>query len=214
MIGQSVLRKCLLDPGIERVQTIGRSGTGLKHAKLAQIIHADLLHYAEIEAELAGLDACLFCLGVTSAGMPEADYQRVTYGITMAAAETLSRLNPGMTFLFVSGAGADSSEKGRAMWARVKGKTENGVLRLPFRDAYVIRPAAILPTHEERSRTAAYRVGYTLMRPVFPPLRRLFPGYILTTEELGRAMVLVAKRGAAKKILESSDIRDYIRQHG
>jgi len=131
MVGQGVLRECLLDPGVQLVKTVGRTATGVQHAKLREVISQDLRNYSSIEMELSGFDACFFCLGVSSAGMKEADYERVTYGITMAAAETLSRLNPQMTFVYVSGAGTDSTEQGRTMWARVKGKTENEVLRLP-----------------------------------------------------------------------------------
>ena len=206
MVGQGVLRECLIDPDVQRVQTIGRTGTGAQHPKLREIVHADLWHYASIESQLTGFDACFFCLGVASAGMAEPDYERVTYGITMAAAETLSRLNPRMTFVFVSGAGADSSEHGRVMWARIKGKTENAVLRLPFKAAFVFRPGVIQPLHGIRSRTALYRVLYAVTKPLLPLFRRALPGYILTTEQLGRAMLTVARTGAPKRVLESPDI--------
>jgi hypothetical protein len=164
------------------------------------------MSYASIEAQLRGFGACFFCLGISSAGMREADYERVTYGITMAAAEALARLNPGMTFVYVSGAGTDSSERGRMMWARVKGKTENALLRLPFKAAYMFRPGAIQPLHGVRSKTAAYRVLYSLTAPLLPVLRRIMPGLILTTDQIGRAMLIVARRGAPKPILESRDI--------
>ena len=211
MVGQAVLRECLLDPNIEAVLTVGRSSAAVHHPKLRQIVQADLFHYARIEADLRGFDACFFCLGVSAAGMSEPQYERLTYTLTLAAAETLSRLNPPMTFVYVSGAGTDSSENGRVMWARVKGRTENAILRLPFKAAYMFRPAGIQPLHGERSRTTAYRIAYTLARPVLPLLRRLFPRYILTTEEVGLAMIHVAKRGAPKRVLESSDIRDCAR---
>ncbi len=207
MVGQAVLRECLLDPEIELVLTIGRSATGLTHPKLREISRSDLLRYTEIESELAGFEACFFCLGVSSAGMSESRYAAVTYGITMAVAQTLLRLNPDMTFVYVSGAGTDSSENGRSMWARVKGKTENALLGLPFRAAYMFRPAGIRPMHGERSRTTAYRVIYTLTKPLFPLLHKFLPKYVLTTEEMGRAMIRVAKHGAPKSILESTDIR-------
>ncbi len=212
MVGQGVLRECLLDPDVVTIQTVGRTATGVKHAKLREIVHSDLLQYAEIEDHLRGFDACFFCLGVSSTGMSEPEYERLTYGITLAAAETLARLNPlpkpGMTFIYVSGAGTDSSEKGRIMWARVKGRTENALLRLPFKDAYMFRPAGIQPMHGERSRTTLYRVAYSLTKPLLPLLRRILGSYILTTEEIGRAMIRVARQGFPKKILESSDIRD------
>lgn len=207
MVGQGVLRECLLDPDVQVVQTVGRSATGVRDPKLREIVHPDLMDFTGIEADLSGFDACFFCLGVSSAGMSEPQYEHLTYAITIAVAQTLSRLNAGMTFVYVSGAGTDSSEKGRSMWARVKGKTENALLRLPFKGAYMFRPAGIQPMHGERSKTRLYRVGYSLSKPLLPLLRRLFPGYILTTEEMGRAMIHVARWGAPKRILESSDIR-------
>jgi uncharacterized protein YbjT (DUF2867 family) len=207
MVGQGVLRECLLDPGVELVETIVRSPTGTPaHPKLREVAHRDLWQYASIETQLSGFDACFFCLGVSAAGMTEADYQRVTYGIAVAAAETLSRLNPQMTFIYVSGAGTDSSERGRVMWARVKGKTENALLRLPFKAAYMFRPGLIQPLHGIRSKTASYRVLYALTKPVLPLLRWAFPAYITTTEQLGRAMIAVARHGAPKQILENKDI--------
>lgn len=206
MIGQGVLRECLMDAGVERVLAIGRTATGVQHSRLRNVVHADMWHFDSLGGELSGFDACFFCLGVTSAGMSEADYERVTYGIALAAAETLCRLNPGMTFVFVSGAGADSSEAGRIMWARVKGKTENAILRLPFKAAYVFRPGVVQPVHGARSRTTAYRVLYALTTPLLPLLRRLMPGYILTTEQFGRAMLAVVRHGAPQRVLESKDI--------
>jgi uncharacterized protein YbjT (DUF2867 family) len=205
MVGQGVLRECLLDAGVERVTAIGRSDSGVSHAKLRNLVHRDLWNYTAIEKDLTGMDACFFCLGVTSAGMKEADYERITYGITAAAAETLARLNPQMTFVFVSGMGADSSEKGRVMWARIKGKAENAILRLPFQ-GYAFRPGIIEPLHGIRSRTRAYRVGYNFIRPLMPILRWVLRDRILTTEQLGRAMLTVARNGAPKRILESRDI--------
>jgi uncharacterized protein YbjT (DUF2867 family) len=207
MVGQGVLRECLLDPDVKLVKTIGRTATGQKHSKLREIEHRDLSRYDTLEDQLSGFDACFFCLGVSSSGMKEDEYERITYGITMAAAETISRLNPQMTFIYVSGAGTDSSERGRIMWARVKGKTENALLRLPFKAAYMFRPGIIEPLHGVRSKTPAYRIGYALMGPLLPLLRRVFPDFILTTEQIGLAMLAVAKRGASKQVLESKDIR-------
>ena len=207
MIGQGVLRECLLDSGVELVQTVGRSKAGLRNDKLREILHHDLEHYASIEADLTGFDACFFCLGVSSAGMAEADYTRITYDITVATGEILARLNPQMTFVYVSGTGTDSSEHGRTMWARVKGKTENALLRLPFKAAYMFRPGVIQPFHGIRSKTASYRAFYAIGKPVLPVLRWAFPNYILTTEQIGRAMLAAARRGASKSILESRDIR-------
>jgi len=207
MVGQGVLRECLLDPGVEQVQTVGRSHTGIHHPKLREIVHRDLFHYTEIEAELTGFDACYFLLGVSSAGMKTEDYERITYGITLAAAETLCRLNPQMKFFYVSGAGTDSTEKGRSMWARVKGRTENALLRLPFAAAYMFRPGLIAPMHGERPKAAVYQAFYTIAKPLLSLLRRAFPNYVLTTEEIGQAMLIVTRRGYPKHILEIRDIR-------
>jgi uncharacterized protein YbjT (DUF2867 family) len=207
MVGQGVLRECLLDPHVELVQTVGRSATGVQDAKLREVVHKDLWNYGSIERELTGFDACFFCLGISVAGLTAAEYEHVTYGITLAAAETLSRLNPQMTFVYVSGAGTDSSEQGKAMWARVKGKTENALMRLPFKGAYMFRPGVIQPMHGATSKTASYRIFYTLTRPVLPLLRWMFPSYVLTTEQMGRAMLAVARRGAPRRILEIKDIR-------
>jgi uncharacterized protein YbjT (DUF2867 family) len=206
MIGQGVLRECLLASDVELVETVGREATGTQHPKVREVVHREMLDFRAIERELTGFDACFFCLGVSSAGMSEADYERVTYGITMAAAETLARLNPGMTFVYISGQGTDSTEQGRVAWARIKGKTENALLRLRFKGAYTFRPGVIQPLHGVKSKTGWYRMMYAVTRPLLMPLRMLFPNYILTTEQIGRAMLTVARQGAPKPILESADI--------
>lgn len=206
MIGQGVLRECLLDSRIESVLSIGRNKTGMVHTKLTEIALPDLFDYSSIEKQLTGFDACFFCLGISSAGMQEKDYEHITYGITLAAAEVLVRANREMTFVYVSGLGTDSSEHGRSMWARVKGRTENALLRLPFKAAYMFRPGFIQPLHGIRSRTRLYRLGYTIAAPLMPMLRFLFPSSILTTEEIGRAMIVVAQDGAPKNVLEVRDI--------
>jgi uncharacterized protein YbjT (DUF2867 family) len=206
MVGQGVLRECLLAADVERVQTIGRSATGQRHAKLHEVVQADLFDYSGIEDELAGFDACFFCLGISSAGLDEPTYTHLTYDIALAAATVLARLNPKMTFVYVSGAGTDSSEKGRAMWARVKGRTENALLRLPFRRAYMFRPGVIQPLHGIKSKTSSYRVLYTLMRPLLPVLRRLWPRQIASTQSVARAMLSVARHGYARAVLETGDI--------
>ena len=206
MIGQGVLRECLLDPDVHRVVTVGRTPTGQQHPKLEEIVHADLFDLTAIERKLMNLDACFFCLGVSAAGLKEEEYTRVTYGIAMSVATTLARLNPQMTFVFVSGAGTDSTERGRTMWARVKGKTENAILKLPFRRVYLFRPAFIRPMHGIRSRTKLYRVLYAIAGPLFPILRRLFPNGVTTTEQVGRAMIAVAKHGAPATIVDTAAI--------
>jgi uncharacterized protein YbjT (DUF2867 family) len=167
----------------------------------------DLWHYEAMEANLSGFDACFFCLGVSSGGMTEQAYEHVTYGITVAAAEFLCRLNPRMTFIYVSGAGTDSSEQGRSRWARIKGRTENALLRMPFAAAYMFRPGLIEPLYGVRSKTPAYRVFYTLAKPLLSLLRLAFPNHVLTTQQIGIAMLTVARHGCPQRILESRDIR-------
>jgi len=206
MVGQGVLRECLLDRGVERVLAIGRNAAGQRHEKLREILHRDLLDLSAIESELSGYDACFFCLGISAAGLNEEQYSHITYDITMSAAEALARLNPGMTFVYVSGAGTDSTERGRTMWARVKGRTENALLRLPLK-AFMFRPGLIQPLHGIRSKTPLYRIFYSVSAPLLPILKRLFPRSITTTEELGRAMIKVAREGAPKRVLETEDIK-------
>ena len=206
MVGQGVLRECLLDREVESVLTIGRSVTGQQHQKLREIVHQDFSDFSAIAGSLWGYDACFFCLGVSSAGMAVKEYQHVTYDITLAAAQTLVKLNPDMTFIYVSGAGTDSSERGRVKWARVKGRTENALLRLPFKAAYMLRPAYIQPLHGIRSKTKVYRALYAVMAPLYPVWKALMPKYVTTTEQVGRAMIKIAKLGAPKKVLENQDI--------
>jgi uncharacterized protein YbjT (DUF2867 family) len=206
MVGQGALRECLLDARVEKVLAIGRSPSGQQHPKLRELQHGNFLDFSSLGAESTGYDACFFCLGVSSAGMSEEDYRRITYGYTLAAAEVLVRLNPGMTFLYVSGMGTDSSEQGRTMWARVKGKTENALLRLPFRAAHMFRPGFIQPLHGITSKTRLYRVIYTLTGPFLPLLKQFFPIAMTTTEQLGRAMIQVAVKGYDKPLLETRDI--------
>jgi uncharacterized protein YbjT (DUF2867 family) len=207
MVGQGVLRECLLDTNVQLVATIGRTATGQQNPKLREIVHPDLWNYTTIESDLKNFDACFFCLGAGSAGMAEKDYEHVTYGITIAAAETLARLNPKMVFIYVSGSGTDSSEEGRMMWARVKGKTENALLRMPFAAAYMFRPGFIEPAHGEISRNKLYRTLFVIARPLLPLLRAIFPNQILTTEQIGRAMLNLVTHPYPKHILEIQDIR-------
>jgi uncharacterized protein YbjT (DUF2867 family) len=206
MVGQGALRECLLDPGVERVATVGRRPTGRHHEKLRDVVVPDVADLSAVEGELMGFDACLFCLGVTSAGLSEAEYTRLTHDLAVSIARTLLRLNPALTFVFVSGAGADSTERGRVMWARVKGKAENAVLGMGFRAAYVFRPAAIIPLHGITSRTRWIRVAVTGLRPLFPLLKAVFPNHVTTTEQLGRAMLKVARDGFPKTVIEARDI--------
>ena len=209
MVGQGVLRECLLDPEVEAVLTVGRTPTGQQSPKLHELTHANLLDFSAIQSDLTGYDACFFCLGVTSAGTSEQDYERITYSIPVTAARALLPLNPSMTFVYVSGAGADSTEKSRTMWARIKGRAENAILAMPFRAAYVVRPAFIQPLHGIRSRTRIYNVLYPIFLPLVPLLKTIAPGYFTTTEQLGRVMIALAKTGAAKRVLESRDFQGF-----
>jgi uncharacterized protein YbjT (DUF2867 family) len=206
MVGQGVLRECLLDNGVEKVLSIGRSASACTHAKFAEIVLADLTRIEGLGSALEGYDVCFDSLGASSAGMSEADYTQQTYELTLTIARTLVSRNPGMTFIYVSGARTDSSERGRVMWARVKGRTENALLALPFKAAYMFRPAAIQPLHGVRSKTAAYRVFYALLEPIMPFLKRAWPQYVTTTEQVARAMLKVAREGAPERVLETADI--------
>jgi uncharacterized protein YbjT (DUF2867 family) len=206
MVGQGCLRECLLDPGVESVLAVGRSPTGQRHAKLREIVHDNFTDYSAIRSELAGYDACFFCLGVSSVGMNEERYRHLTYDITLAAAKTLATLNPGMVFTYVTGRGTDQTERGSLMWARVKGKTENDLLKLPFKAAYMFRPAGIQPLHGVRSKVAWIQAIYVGTAPLLTLLNRIAPNYMTTSEQVGRAMIKVARDGYPKPVLESEDI--------
>jgi uncharacterized protein YbjT (DUF2867 family) len=206
MVGQGVLRECLLDAGIESVLVIGRSPTGRQHARLHEILHDNFMDFSAIESSLKGYDACFFCLGVSSVGMDAERYRHLTYDVTMAAANVLVRLNPGLVFTYVTGRSTDSTEQGPVRWARVKGKTENDLLKLPFRAAYMFRPAGIQPLHGVRSKTAWVQAIYVVAAPLLSWLARTAPKYMTTSERLGRAMIKVARSGYPKPVLESEDI--------
>src|SRR5882762_310737 len=192
MVGQGVLRECLIDPGVESVLAVGRSPTGQGDPKLRELRHDNFTDFSAIEPQLTGYDACFFCLGVSSIGMD--------------AATTLARLNPGMVFTYVTGRSTDSTEQGPLMWARVKGKTENDLLKLPFKAAYMFRPAGIQPLHGIRSKTAWVQAIYVVAAPLWSLLNRVAPKYMTTTEQVGRAMIKVARNGFARPVLESEDI--------
>ncbi|NHZ78791.1 NAD(P)H-binding protein [Massilia sp. CCM 8695] len=206
MVGQGVLRECLQGADVELVQAIGRTPTGQRHPRLRDVVHADLFNYASVTAQLDDFDACFFCVGVTSSRVSEPDYTRLTYDMTLAAAKTLATLNPRMVFVYVSGAGADSSETSATMWERVRGRTENALLALPFRGVYIFRPGMIQPLDGIKSKTTAYRIFYSLMKPVLPLLRAAMPKHVLTTRQVGQAMLAVVRNGARKRVLESADI--------
>src|SRR4051794_28880547 len=206
MVGQGVLRECLVDAGVTDVLVVGRGPTGKTHAKLREITHDNFLDYAAIEPQLTGYDACFFCLGVSSIGLSEERYRQVTYDITLAAARTLVKLNPGMVFTYVTGRSTDSTEQGPVMWARIKGKTENDLLKLPFKAAYMFRPAAIAPLHGVRSKTAWVQAAIVVFGPLFRLLYRIAPNQVTTTEQVGRAMIKVVRQGYQKPVLEVADI--------
>jgi len=206
MVGQGVLRECLVDASVERVLVVGRSPTGVQHAKLHEVLHDNFTDFSKIESQLRGYDACFFCLGVSSVGMEAERYRHLTYNVTMAAANTLVRLNAGMVFTYVTGRSTDSTEQGPVRWARVKGKTENDLLKLPFKAAYMFRPAGIQPLHGVRSKTAWVQAIYVVAAPLLSYLARTAPKYMTTSEQLGRAMIKVARDGYPKPVLESEDI--------
>ena len=206
MVGQGVLRECVLDPDVKEVLVVGRTPIERSHPKIHEIVHKDLYDLSPIASQLTGYDACFFCLGVSSVGMNEADYTKITHDLTLAVARVLAQQNPQMVFLYISGAGTDSTERGKSMWARVKGRTENELLREPFRAAYMLRPGYIQPMHGVKSKTPLYRAFYVVLSWLYPLIRLVARKYAITTEDLGRGMVKIAKSGAPKRILENSDI--------
>ncbi len=206
MIGRGVLLECLADAGVEKVLVVGRGPSGEKDPKVTDLVLADMFDYSGSAEALRGYDACFYCLGVSSAGMSEADYTRVTYDLTMAAAQALLKANPSITFCFISGAATDSTGQGRAMWARVKGKAENALLKLGFKAAYMFRPGLIQPMKGITSRTASYRAFYAAFGWLLPVVKSVLPSTITTTERLGLAMIAAARKGYATPILETRDI--------
>lgn len=206
MVGQGVLRECLVDAGVTEVLAVGRSASGVQHARLREVLHDDFTDFSKIESRLAGFDACFFCLGVSSIGMEPERYRHLTYDVTMAAANTLARLNPGMVFTYVTGKGTDQTETSPLGWARVKGKTEKDLLKLPFKAAYMFRPSGIQPLHGVRSKTPWINAVYALTAPLLSWMVRATPNHMTTSEQLGRAMIKVARDGYPKRILESEDI--------
>jgi uncharacterized protein YbjT (DUF2867 family) len=208
MVGQGVLRECLLDSAVDTVVSVGRHPAGVRHPKLTEMLAGDVAHFEATTGPLDGFDACFFCLGVSSIGKTEAEFRRVTYDLTVAVAHALAPRNPSMTFVYVSGAGTDSTETGPRMWARVKGATENALLAMPFKAAYMFRPGAIQPLHGVRSKTAAYRAIYIVLRPLLPLFLRLAPNSVTTTERVGRAMIAVARSGAPSRWVETREINE------
>ena len=207
MVGEGVLHECLQHPDLESVLVIGRRSCQVQHPKLQELLHSDFFDYTPVETRLKGYNACFFCLGVSSLGMKEQDYSRITYDLTMQAANTLAKLNPAMTFCYVSGAGTDSTERGRLSWARVKGKTENDLLHLPFKAVYMFRPGFIKPTKGLKNSYTASRI----LGKFYPLWKILFPKYVCTMTDLGQAMIRVSISGYSKKVLENTDIGELAR---
>jgi len=205
MVGQGVLRECLAAPDVERVIALGRRPTGVVHPKLVDRVATRLDRLPEdLAPDVEGLDACFYCLGVSSGGLDEASYRKLTFDLTLGLARALSERNPRLTFVYVSGAATRVDSP--MMWARVKGETEAALFALPFKAAYALRPGVIAPAHGERSGVAAYRAFYLLAAPVLAGLRTLAPGLLLTTETVGRAMLRLAREGWPTPVLEKADI--------
>jgi uncharacterized protein YbjT (DUF2867 family) len=207
MVGKGVLLECLDDARIERVLLVSRQAVDVKHPKVLDLVHQDFFDFGNIRPQFVDLDACFFCLGVSSVGMRESEYYHLTYELTLAAATALAAATDRrLTFCYVSGEGTDSTELGGTAWARIKGKTENALLRLPFKAAFMFRPGYIQPLKGVKSKTGWYQVIYNVMGPFYPLLRRLLPGYVTTTANIGRAMIHVAAAGCSQSVLFSSDI--------
>ncbi len=213
MIGSGVLLECLEDPRIESVVSVVRHPGNISHPKLRELVHEDFLDYVPVCAEFAGADACFFCLGVSSAGMNEADYRRVTHDFTLAAAKEILAESPHACFCFVSGAGTDGTGRGRVMWARVKGQTENALIAMGFSGVFMFRPGYIQPMKGVRSKTALYQVIYNVVGPLYPLMHLLVPSYVTTTIDLAHAMIEAARDGYSRQVLETADINRLARQY-
>jgi uncharacterized protein YbjT (DUF2867 family) len=208
MVGEGVLHECLNHGDVEKVLVIGRRSCGITHPKLKELVHGNLYDLSAIEKQLVGYNACFFCLGASSVGMGREEYRHLTYDLTMHVAETLAKYNPDMTFIYVSGAGTDSTEKGKIGWARVKGKTENDLMKLPFKQVFAFRPAFMEPT-KGLNNTHGY---YKVMAPLFPLFRSLFPNYISTLKDVGLAMINAALKGYEKQVIEVKDINALVKR--
>jgi uncharacterized protein YbjT (DUF2867 family) len=207
MVGKGVLLECLDDARVEHVLLVSRHPIDVSHPKIREIVHADFTAFETLTPAFTDIDACFYCLGVTAVGLSEGQYHHLTYDLTLAAATALASASAGrLTFCYVSGEGTDSTEHGRTMWARVKGKTENALLRLPFKAAFMFRPGYIQPLRGIRSKTRWYQALYDVIGPFYPIVRQLFPKYVTTTTNIGRAMIHVAVSGWSRQILSSGDI--------
>ena len=206
MIGKGVLLECLDHPDISEVLVIGRNPVGIQHARLKEWIHPDFNDFSILKNKLNGYDACFYCLGISSAGMKENEYNNITYSYTLSLAKTLIEINPGMTFNYVSGEGTDSSEKGRMMWARIKGKTENELTRLGFKQAFMFRPGLIIPKRGIRSRTRSYRFFYDYFMWLIKIIKTIAPKAVVDTSQIGLAMINSVLKGYSAIVLKPADI--------
>lgn len=213
MVGKGVLLECLEESGIKKILVINRHSCQISHPKLTEIIHEDFFDFSDLKEQLRDLDACYFCLGVSSAGLNEKKYSRITYDLTLGFARLMLELNPDSVFCYVSGAGTDSSEKGRTMWARIKGKTENALLALPFRESYMFRPGFIQPLKGVKSRTKLYRIFYAVFKPFYLILK-IFNAIVTDSVSLGRAMISVSMNGYDKRIIQTKDINLLVKRKG
>jgi uncharacterized protein YbjT (DUF2867 family) len=202
MVGEGVLHQAIQSPDVEEILVISRRPTGVQHEKVKEKIIEDFYNFSERDEYLKGYNACYFCLGISSLVVSATDYVKITYDLTLSAARALAALNPDMTFCYVSGSGTDSTEKGKIRWARVKGKTENDLLRLQFKQVFLFRPGYIRPI---KGLKKSYRAS-KMISPIYPLLKKLFPGYVCTLQELGNAMISVTLNGYAKSHLENTDI--------
>ena len=214
LIGRGVLRECLLDSDVSEVKLVGRSKIDpsfhIPTTKLSELVMPDMFDYSKVESELSGFDACFICLGIAAKDMSnEAQYERITYALTMAAAEVFAKLNPSATITYVSGAGTDGTAQSKSLWMRVKGKTEQALLALPIKQAVMFRPLVVQAMNGEVAKNGLYRVAFLFASPVMSIARKLMPKRIVTTEQMGRAMLSVAKRGSDKRVLESVDIAQF-----
>lgn len=208
MVGKGVLMECLENPAVSSVLLINRNSIGIEHEKIKELIIEDFHNLSPFREALSGYDACYFCLGVSAFRMKEREYNEITYKITLHLAKLLSDINPELSFCYVSGVGTDSSEQGRSMWARVKGKTENTILKLGFKSAYLFRPGYIQPMKGIRSRTSMYNTMYTFIKPFYPIFKWIIPNKVTNTVNIGKAMIYTTLKGADKTILYNKDINE------
>ena len=208
MVGEGVLHICLDHPDVESILVLGRRSCGVSHPKLKELVVNDLYDLSSVKEQLKGYNACFFCLGTTSVGKSEEEYRKITYDLTMNTARTLAPINPAMTLCYVSGLGTDGTEKGKIMWARVKGKTENDLAALPFKAVFNFRPGGIRPIKGMKNTLMLVK----MLNPLFPLLQILFPKSVVSLEDIGRSMINVSLNGYSKTVLECEDITASARQ--